>query len=346
MSKYFNDFLKIKNILNEYSFKLLELLNSLNTTEYKFNKEFVYNIDNNSKEICKWITFDSIFIKTEYGIINDDIEWLLNFKLSNGKTIRYNQLEISHIFDIVEMINEMSFQLQKYNDENKIIPQRIHIENKDIIITDPCYIIKRQKQHSDYNNLSKKEYEIIEEMHNYKEKINEEWRKQGNFTIQQIYDFLTKIDEYKRNYEEIKRQKYNLNKDDWEDTDYGQNLKAIGFNNYISRNTIYGDWSCTTFNENTDEPIGDFCADSGMVAVLELDEVLKYNPDFNYHIEKPWTTTLIKNFTGDVWFEIEHTEGEYEDNSEYHKKGDKWSNDTVHVIGKGNINFITNQTGF
>lgn len=34
------------------------------------------------------------------------------------------------------------------------------------------------------------------------------------------------------------------------------------------------------------EKIGYFCADAGMVAVFLLDEVLKYNPDFDYHINR------------------------------------------------------------
>ena len=36
-----------------------------------------------------------------------------------------------------------------------------------------------------------------------------------------------------------------------------------------------------------------------------MDELLKYNPDFDYHINKPWTTTLIKNFKGTVQFVVE-----------------------------------------
>lgn len=32
--------------------------------------------------------------------------------------------------------------------------------------------------------------------------------------------------------------------------------------------------------------IGGFCADAGMVAVFLLDEVLKYNPNFDYHINR------------------------------------------------------------
>ena len=57
-----------------------------------------------------------------------------------------------------------------------------------------------------------------------------------------------------------------------------------------------------------------------------LDEVLKYNPDFNYHTERPWTTTLIKDFDGEVDFEV--------------------VDDEVRVVGKGNIDFVGLQTGF
>jgi hypothetical protein len=115
------------------------------------------------------------------------------------------------------------------------------------------------------------------------------------------------------------------NDDDWELCDYGRDLDQLGLSTYICRDTIYGDWSCTVFNTDTDREIGKFCADAGMVAVFLLDEVLQYNPKFNYHIDKPWTTTLIKNFEGDVSIDVVGEE--------------------VFVVGKGNINFKSTQTG-
>lgn len=132
---------------------------------------------------------------------------------------------------------------------------------------------------------------------------------------------------------------------DWHRCNCGDNMEILGINTYICRDTIYGDWSCTTFNSDTGKDIGGFCADAGMVAVFLLDEVLKYNLGFDYHIERPWTTTLIKDFDGEVNFEVIHTEGEYEEDTEYWNKGDKWENDEVQVIGRGNINFVGKQTG-
>lgn len=133
---------------------------------------------------------------------------------------------------------------------------------------------------------------------------------------------------------------------DWEYSDFGEDLSLLGFTTWISRDTIYGDWLCTVFKEGTEEELGEFCADTGKVAVMLLDEVLKYNPDFDYHINKAWTAALIKDFDGEIDFEVVHEEGVYEEDTEWGaKKGDKWENDSVRVIGKGNINFFTLQTG-
>ena len=44
--------------------------------------------------------------------------------------------------------------------------------------------------------------------------------------------------------------------------------------------------------------------------------------------------------------EIVHTEGIYEDDAKFHSKGEKWEDDSVSVVGKGNINFETHRTGF
>lgn len=170
---------------------------------------------------------------------------------------------------------------------------------------------------------------------------------------------------------------------DWDKCDYGDNMGALGINNFLTRSTEYGDWSCTTvkecpesvehikkLNENyfklfeaynevekneilikeleeergileeqgKEFILGKFCADAGLVSVFLLSEVLAYNPDFDYHINRPWTTTLIKDFDGDV--EITHRQAKYFDDN-----GEEQIDNEVSVIGKGNINFYTTQTG-
>jgi hypothetical protein len=121
----------------------------------------------------------------------------------------------------------------------------------------------------------------------------------------------------------------------------GDGVDKFGFTNYIWEGTIYGDWSCTTYElkdkakdlkpleikrKHIKGTLGNFCADAGLVGVFLLEEVLKFNPEFDYHIERPWTTTLIKDFDGDIEYIVE--------------------DDEAFIKGTGSINFITRQTGF
>lgn len=110
----------------------------------------------------------------------------------------------------------------------------------------------------------------------------------------------------------------------------------------ISHSTLYGDWSCYTMNIDASEPFGQFCADGGEVCVALLNDVLKFNPKFDFHIERPWTTTLIKDFCGDVQIKVEpDNENGEEDNYICFVEGHGVNNNTGEPI-----NFITMQTGF
>lgn len=99
--------------------------------------------------------------------------------------------------------------------------------------------------------------------------------------------------------------------------------------NMLLRDTIYGDWSCTTFDDRGGV-IGRFCADAGLVCVVPTDHPeidpakLKENT-----VDKDWTATLIKDFTGDVY--INRVPEDFED--------------AIEIEGKGNINFSSRQTG-
>jgi hypothetical protein len=95
------------------------------------------------------------------------------------------------------------------------------------------------------------------------------------------------------------------------------------------------------FDTISRKEIGTFCADAGFVGIFDLKEVMTYNPSFNYHTERPWTTTLIKDFEGDVWFEVKE---EYDEEYGYDY--------LVEVVGEGRniktgerIEFRSTQTG-
>lgn len=209
-----------------------------------------------------------------------------------------------------------------------------------IIITDPCYVVKDTE-------IRLKEAGITAKFPLYNDDI-----KDYEKAVRKYHEL---VDPY----------------DDWKTCECGSNMEKLGFS-CISEPTIYGDWSCTTWSTPRNDlevqikelndlydrrwgilkkygkhsdlynlydkqcteatanilSLGNFCADSGMVAVFLLEEVLIYNPDFSKWIEEhPWCVTVIHDFDGDVQYYIDE-------------------NNDAHIIGRGNINFFTSQTGF
>lgn len=127
-------------------------------------------------------------------------------------------------------------------------------------------------------------------------------------------------------------------------TYYGDEMESYGIKG-IKSTTHYGDWSCTTYDRTTiatkgqAEPIGEFCADAGMVCVCDLNSVLKFNPLFDCHTKNPKIVTWIKDFKGTAKIKIK----EAPDKKSY----------VVSVVGKGinkvtgaPIDFYTEQTGY
>lgn len=243
----------------------------------------------------------------------------------------------------------MAYHQDKYNRYLDTEPMEF---DGDIIITDSCYICNEKDikdiypNHSDYiTHDSASEYPDCREM--TQDEISR---------LDPLSKMLIKLDskkgyiskqyqEEKDKYEKAIEKYCQNNRSDWELCNYGYNMDELGITNYMSRDTLYGDWSCTTYDLNTKEKIGEFCADAGMVSVLALDEVLKYNPEFDYHEKRTWTTTWIKNFKGTVQFVVTKDIGVDEENH-------PWEDYSVEVIGHGidkktgqPINFIGTQTG-
>lgn len=109
------------------------------------------------------------------------------------------------------------------------------------------------------------------------------------------------------------------------------NLQNKNITNYLVRDTLYGDWSCTVFNKDTTESLGNFCADAGLVGVFDLEEVIKAYPDAKKFVEEnTWCASVIHNFTGDIYADAVYAHHDY----------------SLKIYGEGNINFFTSQTGF
>lgn len=110
-------------------------------------------------------------------------------------------------------------------------------------------------------------------------------------------------------------------KNDWADCGYGEKLDEIGIPTFFTSKN--GDLVETVIKScHSDEVLGNFCSDSGMVSVMLLSEVLAYNPDYNKRLSKE-CYTIIHDFHGSV-------ERVNIQDSKYWK-----------LVGKGNINFTT-----
>lgn len=316
--------------LEKFTIEIISLLAKLNTKCFEIQYELIYKYEPDaikilSIELCPEIDFFDI----------QNLEYSLILNLSNGERKRLNEIELSNLSLLYCIVHTLQAAAFPKNYEN-VFKKKLHVEGKDIIITDPCYIIKKSNFDIKRKYVNMEDYDLLAK-NNYK--INELNAKQ----------ILKAYYKYKQGYklqEKFDKEYYSQINDDWKKCKCGEDMKSLGINNYLITSTLYGDWSCTTYNSDTDKPIGHFCADAGLVGVFILDEILEYNPKFDYHLNKEWTTTLIKNFTGDIWFEKHHHEGIYEDTTDWHDKGDIWEEDSIHVVGKGNINFITKQTGF
>lgn len=183
-----------------------------------------------------------------------------------------------------------------------------------IIITDPCYIVKKCTEKNPHPFP---------------------WTSE-NIKAPNIKEMIKQYTEWEDTH------------DDWVRCEYGRNMEALGISTYFTEDTIYGDWGCTTYKIAEDPykvinnfveaeekgedyginvyKLGNFCADSGLVSVFLLDEVRKYNTDIDKWIEShDWCVTTIPDFDGEVNYYVD-------------KQG------AAHIVGIGNINFFTTQT--
>ena len=210
-----------------------------------------------------------------------------------------------------------------------------------LLITDPCYII------SSIPKFAKKpvESDYVDDIDNYDDIVITETadllEHLPNASHELIDDKTCKYS-YKRDFAmaqyRIAAHQYEkcsddpIKTDDWEISDCGRNMSKLGIINYISRDTIIGDWDCVVTDSN-DTVLGEFCADAGMVCVVELSEFKNYKPDIEEWVSShPHCVTVIEDFDGDVRFEVEDTSFDYEQEDGSVSYVEDY---TVHVKGEG-----------
>lgn len=156
------------------------------------------------------------------------------------------------------------------------------------------------------------------------------------------------------------------NPNDWELCEKGNNMEALGITNYITEQTFIGDAFVDVTSVKNLDPnvvvselyqiesvlgmfsndeknkeaeckyaeliknlncIGSFSVDSGYFGVFLLEEIKKYNPEFEALISKcKYCAEVIRDFDGEINFRVF-------DNSLVNMN---------HIVGDGNIKFFTN----
>lgn len=189
----------------------------------------------------------------------------------------------------------------------------------DVIITDPCYFVSKEERGkpSSLNMKYEPQYDTSKlsavELEIYKQTRDNH------------------LEAYSKYVESAES--------DWDRCEYGLNMSALGFDNYLCIDNLYGNWSCTLYETTNSTNLGDeqnleiskFCSDSGLVGVFLLSEIEKYDSEFDIKKFKHNEVGIVENFKGTIYI-INRTE----------KTGFE---SEVMVVGVGNINFFSLQTG-
>lgn len=174
----------------------------------------------------------------------------------------------------------------------------------DVIITDPCYVVKNLDTSTRPKYADVCPYDREEDCPDYSS-----WN--GSLAWKK----------YRKIYADLVKEWNHTYISDWKLSDQGDNMEVLGINNYLVHRTLVGDWSATTYDADTKETLGTFAADAGLVGVFSLEEILKYNPDFDYD---KWVITRVKDFKGTVQIVVKGNPG----------------NQYAEVVGRG-VNKIT-----
>ena len=165
-----------------------------------------------------------------------------------------------------------------------------------------------------------------------------------------------------------------ITKDDWEACDYGENMEVLGINTYMTKSTIYGDWSCTTYaTSNTKKAVDDLaeitkyfndkyseykeitseqykllrdeCSDKKDALNLELEDIGHFCADAGLVSVFLLDEVRQYNLDIDTWIASHPwcvtTIKNFDGDVEYYID----ENTDAHIYGTGNINFFTTQTG-
>lgn len=249
-----------------------------------------------------------------------DVIGLSFFYIKDTKGTKYFLSELSHGDILLILGTVIDYELY-LTEDRRTMDQTIHFDNESVLITDPTYFLK----HGDlpFNDVNFEDYDLISK---------NGWDRY-NLTLQQASDYISSM----KVYNDLSRKLY----DEWRMNqdilvaEFGRTLNLLGFNHYMAREVGMHNWKNNVFEDGTNKNIGKFSVDMGMVCVISLKQVLEYNPKFANELkESPYIATVLDNFTGDITYKanpIKMSDGDIDNNG--------------YLVGKGSINFRTEQIG-
>ena len=316
MEKLFNDLSSIENkrdeLIVEICYKLLKKCERYDIKEVEVDTLDFYSLVKNYIKPSQQSTIKIQIIPDEFkGRLSDCFMIICPGERKIGISRGLDYLSLFKLTEIIEY-EAYKKETDPYIKHEYFDKKKVHYENKTIIITDPCYCMDIEEEG------------ITKDYSKYPPMANYDFIKEGEKGLN-LSRILKHYEERKRYLKDIEDFHYNPSGEE----------KTFESTNYINNSTLYGDWSCTVYKEEDNEVLGEFCADSGRVGVFDLQEILEYNSGFEkWASEHPWCVAIIKDFSGDVWMEIEEV-----------SLGDGSIDYSVHVVGKGSVNFKSFQTG-
>ena len=88
------------------------------------------------------------------------------------------------------------------------------------------------------------------------------------------------------------------NEDDWKACKYGECMNNIGFSDFMT--IRFPDDPQVVIDKKDGSIIGGICQDSGYIVVVYLEELKKYNPDYEKALFTKENRTIIQDYDGEV----------------------------------------------
>lgn len=88
--------------------------------------------------------------------------------------------------------------------------------------------------------------------------------------------------------------------EDWKACAYGDHMDALGMPTFLSALVTEGEEDFCVWSSDRKECYGTFVTDSGVATAFLLEEILRYDPNFDEHTECPENALWIRNFDGEL----------------------------------------------